>query len=173
MTGHPELGDWPLCEPPEPPMNCPACGEAFTDARPFSHALGSTPFCAECVELYGELKAAVYSADHDVRWPGCYALAALDLDAPRQRRAAALYVALGWCDAQDTAEDTLRTLLTDGAKPAPDRQVRHEWVTGRRPAALADFQWPEDVVPGAGFADDSGWQSCARCGAVQYHNPRW
>jgi hypothetical protein len=173
MTDQDEHDDWPECQPPEPPENCPGCGEAFTETRPYSHALGRTPMCTVCVDLYYELKAAAYADEHDARWPGNYALAALDLDEAGQRQAAGLYAALGWCDQLDTPGDTLRTLLVDGAKPPPGDQVRHEWVTGRRPPSVTGINWPDWVEPGPGFTDDAGWQSCARCGAVRYQSDRW
>jgi hypothetical protein len=172
MTDQTEHDDWPECQPPEPPTSCRACGEPFTEANLPAY-LDTLPLCLDCLHLYGQLKAAAYTDDHAVQWPGNYALAALDLDETGQRRAAGLYGALGWCDPQDSPGDTLRTLLTGGAKPPPDTQVRHEWVTGRRPPALTGIEWPAGIEPGPGFADDPGWQSCARCGATRYHNPRW
>jgi hypothetical protein len=172
MTDETEHEDWPLCQPPEPPVSCQACGEPFTEANLAAY-LDTVPLCRDCLDLHGQLKEAAYTSDHDVNWPGNYAVAALDLDNAGQRRAVGLYAALGWCDPQENPEDTLRTLLTDGAKPPPDDQVRHEWVTGRRPPGLTSIEWPAWIEPGPGFADDSGWQSCARCGAIRYSNPRW
>jgi hypothetical protein len=134
--------------------------------------LGTVPLCPDCLDLHGQLKEAARATHGNMTWPGNYALAALDLGEAGQRRAAGLCAALGWCDPQGSPEETLRMLLTDGAKQRPDR-VRHEWVTGSRPPAVADIEWPAWIEPGPGFTDDAGWQSCARCGAVQYRNPRW
>lgn len=145
MTDPAEHDDWPECQPPEPPASCRACGEPFTDARPFITAFGSskTLLCPDCWNLYDQLEGAMYH--HDVRWPGNYALAALQLDEAGQRRAAGLYVALGWCDPRHSPADTLRALLADGAKPfPPDPQVRHDWI-----------------------ADDQR-QTCARCGTIKW-----
>jgi hypothetical protein len=145
MTDSAEPADWPDCQPPEPPVSCVSCSEPFTDARPFITAFGSssTLLCPDCWNLCDQLEGARY--DHDVNWPGNYALAALDLNEAGQRRAAGLYAAFGWCDPQDSPEATLRALLTDGAKPfPPDPQVRHDWIAGDRR------------------------RTCARCGEIRY-----
>ena len=166
--------DWPECRPPEPSLRCQSCGEPFTETN-LPGTLGGTKLqlCADCIDLFCWL-AAVHTEENFAVWPVGYALATLGLDPAGQRRAAGLYVTLGWCDPSDTPDATLHALLTDGAKPAPpDKQVRHDWVTGRRPPGLTDIEWPAGITPGPGFADDSGWQSCARCGEDRYHNPRW
>jgi len=142
MTEPTEPADWPECQPPEPPVSCRACGEPFTDAQSYAYAFSRLPLCPDCERVYDQLESAMY--DHDVPWPRNYALAALDLDQAGQRRAAGLYVARGWCDPQDNPGDTLRALLTNGPKPPPDGNVRHDWIAGDRQ------------------------QICARCGEIKY-----
>jgi hypothetical protein len=149
MTDH---KDWPLCQPPEPPSNCISCGEPFTTARPFNAFFGSdgTLLCRDCLVLYGQLVTAAYSDHEQADWPANYALAALDLAGADHERAAALYAALGWCDQQDSPGGTLRSLLTDGAKPMPapaPPAVQHDWI----------------AVPGG--------KTCGRCGETRYDYP--
>jgi hypothetical protein len=147
MTDQTEHEDWPECQPPEPPVSCRACGEPFTDARSFAHAFTRLPLCPDCDRLDDHLETA--RGEHDVNWPGNYALAALDLDEAGQRRAVGLYAAFGWCDPQGSPRDTLRALVTDGAKPfPPDPQVRHDWIAGDQR------------------------HTCGRCGEVKYDNFR-
>jgi hypothetical protein len=143
MTDPAEDDDWPECQPPDPPVSCRACGEPFTDARSYTYAFSGLPLCPDCDRVYDHLETARYQ--HEVRWPGNYALAALDLGEDGQRRAAGLYVALGWCDPRHSPAETLRALLTEGAKPPPpDPRVRHDWIAGE------------------------GRRTCARCGAIKY-----
>lgn len=142
MPYPPEQDDWPECQPPEPPTSCSSCGEPFAADRPFT-AFGRLMLCPACSDLDDQLEGARY--DYEVNWPGNYALAALALDEAGQRRAVALFAALGWCDPQDNATATLRTLLTDGPKPfPPDQQVRHDWVAGdqrRTCARCGEIRW--------------------------------
>lgn len=143
MTDHAEPEEWPECELPDLPSCCIGCGEPFADAASFARALSSRPLCVPCARVDDQLEAARY--DHDVNWPGNVALAALDLDEDGQHRAAGLFVAWDLIDPQDSPADTLRALLTEGAKPLPpEPQVRHDWLPGDQR------------------------KTCARCGEIRW-----
>ncbi len=130
MTDQAEHDDWPECQSPEPPTSCRACGEPFTDARPFIYAFGSMPLCPECERLWMHLEHNRDAVHWEAGWPANMILTALDLNEAARRRAAGLFVAVGWCDPHDDPEETLRVLLADGAKPPrPEKyNVRHEWT---------------------------------------------